>query len=99
MSDLRAARLTGVLFIIATVVNLLGAAVRPGLTGTDYLGRLSARAGPGGGRLAAPAHRGVRVCRDRRRDVPRPEEDGTRAWPLDRSSSGRSRRSCTRSPS
>ena len=42
MSDLRAARLTGVLFIIATVANLLGAAVRPGLTGTDYLGRLSA---------------------------------------------------------
>ena len=42
MSDLRAARLTGVLFIIATVVNLLGAAVRPGLTGSDYLGRLSA---------------------------------------------------------
>jgi hypothetical protein len=42
MSDLRTARLTGVLFIIATVVNLLGAAVRPGLTGTDYLGRLSA---------------------------------------------------------
>ena len=43
MSDLRAARLTGVLFIIATVANLLGAAVRPGLTGTDYLGRLSAQ--------------------------------------------------------
>ncbi|OGO53711.1 MAG: hypothetical protein A2V85_02465 [Chloroflexi bacterium RBG_16_72_14] len=42
MSDLRAARLTGVLFIIATVANLLGAAVRPGLTGTDYLGTLSA---------------------------------------------------------
>ena len=42
MSDLRAARLTGVLFIIATGANLLGAAVRPGLTGTDYLGRLSA---------------------------------------------------------
>jgi hypothetical protein len=42
MSDLRAARLTGVLFIIATVAHLLGAAVRPGLTGTDYLGRLSA---------------------------------------------------------
>ena len=42
MSDLRAARLTGVLFIIATVANLLGAAVRPGLTGTDYLSRLSA---------------------------------------------------------
>ena len=42
MSDLRAARLTGVLFVIATVANLLGAAVRPGLNGTDYLGRLSA---------------------------------------------------------
>jgi Domain of unknown function (DUF4386) len=42
MSDLKAARLTGVLFIIATVVNLLGAVVRPGLTGTDYLGRLAA---------------------------------------------------------
>jgi hypothetical protein len=42
MSDLRAARLTGVLFIIATVANLIGAAVRPGLTGTDYLGRLAA---------------------------------------------------------
>ncbi len=44
MSDLRAARLTGVLFIIATGANLLGAAVRPGLTGSDYLGRLSAEA-------------------------------------------------------
>ncbi len=42
MNDLRAARLTGVLFIIATVVNLLGAAVRPSLTGTDYLVRFSA---------------------------------------------------------
>ena len=42
MSDLRAARLTGVLFIIATVANLLGAVVRPGLTGTDYLGGLAA---------------------------------------------------------
>lgn len=42
MSDLRAARLTGVLFIIATVADLLGAAVRPGLTGTDYLSRVSA---------------------------------------------------------
>jgi hypothetical protein len=42
MSDLRAARLTGVLFIIATGANLLGAAVRPGLAGADYLGRLSA---------------------------------------------------------
>jgi hypothetical protein len=42
MSDLRAARLTGVLFIVATVADLLGAAVRPGLTGTDYLGGLAA---------------------------------------------------------
>ncbi len=42
MRDLRAARLTGVLFIVATVADLLGAAVRPGLTGTDYLGRVSA---------------------------------------------------------
>ena len=42
MSDLRAARLTGVLFIIATGANLLGAMVRPDLTGTDYLGGLSA---------------------------------------------------------
>jgi hypothetical protein len=42
MSDLRTARLTGVLFIIATVAHLLGAAVRPGLTGPDYLGGLSA---------------------------------------------------------
>ncbi len=42
MSDLRAARLTGVLFIIATVADLLGAAVRPGLTGADYLSRVSA---------------------------------------------------------
>jgi len=42
MSDLRAARLTGVLFIIATVADLLGAAVRPDLTGTDYLSRVSA---------------------------------------------------------
>jgi hypothetical protein len=31
-----------VLFIIATVAHLLGARVRPDLTGTDYLGRLSA---------------------------------------------------------
>jgi hypothetical protein len=42
MSDLRAARLTGVLFIVATVADLLGAAVRPGLTGADYLGRMAA---------------------------------------------------------
>jgi hypothetical protein len=41
MSDLRAARLTGVLFIVATVADLLGAVVRPGLTGTDYLGGLA----------------------------------------------------------
>jgi amino acid transporter len=43
MSDLRAARLTGVLFIIATVADLLGAAVRPGLAGTDYLTGLAAQ--------------------------------------------------------
>jgi hypothetical protein len=42
MSDLRAARFTGVLFIIATVADLLGAAVRPGLTGADYLSTVSA---------------------------------------------------------
>ena len=42
MSDVRTARLTGVLFIIATVANLLGAAVRPALTGKDYLSGLSA---------------------------------------------------------
>lgn len=42
MSDRWAARLAGVLFAIATVANLVGAAVRPGLTGTDYLGRLAA---------------------------------------------------------
>jgi Domain of unknown function (DUF4386) len=44
MSDLRAARLTGVLFIIATIADLLGAAVRPGLTGTDYLSKVTADA-------------------------------------------------------
>jgi hypothetical protein len=51
MSDLRAARLTGVLFIIATAAHMLGAAVRPGLTGADYLGRASADPG----RVAAGA--------------------------------------------
>jgi hypothetical protein len=45
MSDLRAARLTGVLFIIATGANLLGATVRPSLAGTGYLGGLAAEAG------------------------------------------------------
>jgi hypothetical protein len=44
-----AARLTGVLFIIATVAGLLGAAVRPDLTGTDYLTQVSAQ----GNRVAA----------------------------------------------
>jgi hypothetical protein len=43
MSDRQAARLTGLLFIIATVANLVGAAVRPDLTGADYLGELSAQ--------------------------------------------------------
>jgi hypothetical protein len=44
MGDLRAARLTGALFIVATVADLVGAAVRPGTTGTDYLSRVSADA-------------------------------------------------------
>ena len=35
MSDLRAARLTGALFIIATAADLIGAAVRPSLAGAD----------------------------------------------------------------
>jgi hypothetical protein len=42
MTDLRAARLTGVLFIIATAANLVGAAIRPSLEGTGYLGALAA---------------------------------------------------------
>jgi hypothetical protein len=46
-----AARLAGVLFIIATVADLLGAAVRPDLTGTDYLTQASAQ----GNRVAAGA--------------------------------------------
>ncbi len=51
MTTHRAARLTGVLFITATVADLLGAAVRPDLTGTDYLTQVSAQ----GNRLAAGA--------------------------------------------
>ncbi len=46
-----AARLTGVLFIIATVADLLGAAVRPDLTGTDYLTVVAGQ----GNRMAAGA--------------------------------------------
>jgi hypothetical protein len=45
------ARLTGVLFIIATVADLLGAAVRPDLTGTDYLTVVAGQ----GNRVAAGA--------------------------------------------
>ena len=44
MTNPNATRLTGVLFITATVADLLGAAVRPALTGTDYLSRVSANA-------------------------------------------------------
>lgn len=49
MSDRRYALATGVLFITATVADLLGAAVRPDLTGTDYLARVSTQ----GNRVAA----------------------------------------------
>jgi hypothetical protein len=45
MTNHSAARLTGVLFITATAADLVGAAVRPDLTGTDYLGRVSASTG------------------------------------------------------
>lgn len=45
----RLAVATGVLFITATVADLLGAAVRPDLTGTDYLTQVSAQ----GNRVAA----------------------------------------------
>ena len=45
MGDLRAARLTGVLFIIATGADMLGAAVRPSLVGADYLGTVAADPG------------------------------------------------------
>jgi hypothetical protein len=51
MTNHSAARLTGVLFIIATVADLLGAAVRPDLTGADYLSVVSAQ----GDRVAAGA--------------------------------------------
>jgi hypothetical protein len=44
-----AARLTGVLFITATVAALLGAVVRPDLTGTDYLTQVTVQ----GNRVAA----------------------------------------------
>lgn len=49
MTNHSAARLTGVLFITATVADLLGAAVRPDLSGTDYLTQVSAE----GNRVAA----------------------------------------------
>lgn len=45
MNDRNAARLTGVLFIVATAVNLLGAAIRPNLAGSDYLARMAADPG------------------------------------------------------
>ncbi len=51
MTTHSAARLTGVLFITATVADLLGAAVRPDLTGTDYLTQVSTQ----GNRVAAGA--------------------------------------------
>ena len=51
MNDRRYALTAGVLFIIATVADLLGAAVRPDLSGTDYLTRVAAQ----GNRVAAGA--------------------------------------------
>ena len=51
MTNHSAARLTGVLFITATVADLLGAAVRPDLTATDYLAQISSQ----GNRVAAGA--------------------------------------------
>jgi len=45
MGDLRAARLTGVLFIIATATDMIGAAVRPSLAGADYLSTMAADPG------------------------------------------------------
>jgi hypothetical protein len=51
MASHSAARLTGVLFITATVANVLGAAVRPDLSGTEYLPEVSAQ----GDRVAAGA--------------------------------------------
>jgi len=51
MTGRNAARLTGLLFITATVADLIGASVRPDLSGTDYLTRVSAQ----GNGLAAGA--------------------------------------------
>jgi Domain of unknown function (DUF4386) len=51
MTTRSAARLTGILFITATAADLLGAAVRPDLTGTDYLTQVAAQ----GSRAAAGA--------------------------------------------
>ena len=51
MNDRRYALAAGVLFIIATVADLLGAKVRPDLSGTDYLTEVSTQ----GSRLAAGA--------------------------------------------
>ena len=51
MNDRRYALTAGVLFIIATAADLLGAAVRPDLTGTDYLTQVAAQ----GDRVAAGA--------------------------------------------
>lgn len=51
MTTHSAARLTGLLFITATAADLLGAAVRPDLAGTDYLARASTQ----GDRMAAGA--------------------------------------------
>lgn len=51
MNDRRCALAVGVLFIIATVADLLGAAVRPDLTGPDYLTQVATQ----GNRAAAAA--------------------------------------------
>ena len=45
MNDRNAARLAGVLFIIATAASLLGAAVRPSLAGSGYLSVVAADPG------------------------------------------------------
>ena len=42
MSARRVAITTGVLFIVATVASLVGAALQPSLTGTDYLAGVAA---------------------------------------------------------
>ena len=49
MNDRRYALTAGVLFIIATAADLVGAAVRPDLSGTDYLTQVAAQ----GNRVAA----------------------------------------------